>query len=196
MELLLSILGGFFYRQRGGGYTFPVHLGTQGARIAFWALPTALLVGALTLDPWLSVAVFFASFAGLLFGHGGHQRSTAWMLTQEAITWDQSEFLTGWLWWFADYYDLAVWQKEIWHWVGASVINTIRLLLILIPIAIFTSSWWVLPCALIGIFPSYYIGWRTNITIPRFMQPKSTEVGEFLTGIAAWFAIILAVLLS
>lgn len=193
---LLTVLGGFLYRQRGGGYQLPVHLGTQGVRILFWTLPCAGLFWFLTSNPWIGLASGIMAFAGLMFGHGAHQRSTEPLLTHEPPSWSQTESLTGWLEWLFDYDNLNVAEKELYHWIGMSTINIVRLLILLVPTTIFYLNPWFLAFALIGLVPGYFIGWRIpvvnpNITVYQFLDDGG-EWGEFVTGMIYWFAIAAA----
>lgn len=204
MVYLLSILGGLFYRQRGGGYKFPISFGTQGTRVFFWAVPTAFLVDLIAYyndDLWLDYYWFgaftvFTAFIGLLFGHGAHQRSTYVMLTNENPKWTQTELLTCWLPYAfgGSYQKLSYPLKELYHWIGASIINCTRLFLICLPLVIDTLDASHFAYCLWGFIPAYFIGWRIPVVFPKakvknFLE-EGTAWGEFCTGIVLWFAII------
>lgn len=178
--ILAPIVGGILYRQRGGGIKLPIHIGTQGARL-IWSIPTGVFVGIICGIWWVGILSGIGVFLGLLFGHGGHQRSY-FALENESPNWDHNEWLTAWVPYGENW---GKWRKEIYHWFGMGFIQLVRIGLFISPGIWFAPELvWVL---LSAFFPAYFIGWRIPSKIPLLLQ--GTEVGEFLTGFAIWAAL-------
>ena len=181
-----GMVGGALYRQRGGGVPLPI--GTQGARL-IWSVPTGLFVAALAGELWLAPVVVATTFGGLLLGHGAHQRSAQGLVNEPAY-WEQDELASGWLSHIFGPYDRdwPTWRKELWHYAGMATIQTLRIALIVAPVLAFEPTLaWAIPA---GLFPAYWLGWRTPSDIPHLEQ--GSEMGEFLTGVAIFVALLLA----
>ena len=182
----VALAGGLLYRQRGGALELPI--GTQGARL-LWAVPTGVLVAGLAGAWWLAPIVAGTTFAGLLLGHAAHQRSGEGV-EHEPADYRQDTPLTGWLEQAFGPYDRdwPAWRKELWHYGGMTTVEVTRVALIVAPALAFDPglAWAILG----GLFPAYYLGWRTPSDVPQLEQ--GTAVSEFLTGLVIFLTIILA----
>ena len=182
----VAMTGGLIYRQRGGALDLPI--GTQGARL-LWAVPTGLLVAGVAGVWWLAPIVAASSFGGLLLSHAAHQRSGD-DLDHEPAGYREETPLTSWLEPVFGPYDRA-WpaeRKELWHYAGMATIEVTRIALIVAPALAFDPSlaWAILG----GLFPAYFIGWRTPSGVPELEQ--GTAASEFMTGVVVYLSILLA----
>jgi len=75
--------------------------------------------------------------------------------------------------------------------LGMSTVNVVRAaLIVLVAVPSVQVSAALLTAGLLG-GPAYWLGWRSLSPWPSWREPRSTEMGEFYTGMA-WWGLVMA----
>jgi hypothetical protein len=177
MIYLLALIGGIFYRMRGGWPSTP-----RPFEQMLFCLPVGY-VAYLGTDWYYALIIYALSVGACLKGHGRNMDLGAW---KGDADFEDYERWTG-------YYKLHGKIPEYWYDVGGVAISGLIVTLPLIfinPLAAFAGllkapaymlGWWM--------HPNYDDG-KIKFNIYKFTLRSSTEWGEYFTGLFIWLGLI------
>lgn len=175
--VLAMAIGGFVSRWHGGGF---IPGSPKGLKNAIWALPFAVATGLLA-SWWLAPIAFVLCLAGKATGHGGGMDLGTWTKPRKD---EALEFIVK---------PLQGKIPEYWY----DVIQMCLYGLAAVSGAVFCIAWFnPLAAGIIALGglmkgPAYMIGWAVDKPTDKI---EPTAIGEFLTGVFAFGACAVTVL--